>query len=167
MSLYLLNEGRDLPAFYRARLDRTRGPARVATAVVTSAGEQALSGFLSAFGEAMVPHWPYPPPTNVIVAAIEAALRRAGLPEHLASHGAGTDHDAALQWSHDAGVRPVGRDAGTPILHIDGRGFFGPVLNSIPRGADALRIFEAARSLVRYEDFFELKRTRTGTPVVT
>lgn len=167
MSLYLLDEGRELPAAKQAVLDRTRGPARVATAVVAVAGEDALPPFLTAFGEAMVEHWPYPPPTEVITRATLSGLRRAGLPEHLALAGETTEQDAALRRSHDAGVGPVGRDAGTPVLHIDGRAFFGPVLNSIPRGADALRIFEAARSLVAFGDFFELKRTRTGVPVVT
>lgn len=167
MSVHLLNEGRDVPVSYRAILDRTRGPARVATAVVALVGEGALPPFLTAFGEAMVQHWPYPPPTGVITRATLSALRRTGLPEHLASAADTTEHDAALRRSHDAGVGPVGRDAGTPILHIDGGAVFGRVLNSIPRGADALRIFEAARSLVGFGDFFELKRTRTGVPVVT
>lgn len=167
MSVYLLNEGRDVSASYRAVLDRTRGPARVATAVVALAGEDVLPRFLTAFGEAMVAHWPYPPPTEVISGATLSALRRTGLPEHLAKAADTTEHDAGLRRSHDAGVEPVGRDAGTPILHIEGRAFFGPVLNSIPRGADALRIFEAARSLVSFGDFFELKRTRTGVPVVS
>lgn len=167
MSLSMLNEGRELSAPYRAILDRTRGPARVATAIATLVGEHALPPFLTAFGAAMVEHWPYPPPKDVIAAAISSGLQGAGLPLDLASAGDSTEHDAALRRSHDAGVGPVGRDAGTPILHIDGRAFFGPVLNSIPRGADALRLFEAARSLVAYPDFFELKRTRTGVPVVT
>ena len=167
MSLYLLNEHRtDVPTDYRENVERTRGPSRVATAAATQFGEQVLDGFYTAFGELVFDRWRRPSNAEYH-AAIRTALARAGLPGDLEAAMDSDDHDASLRRSHDAGVAPVGGEVGTPITHIDGVAFFGPVLNAIPRGEDAVRVFEGALLLAGYPQFFELKRTRTHPPVFT
>ena len=68
-------------------------------------------------------------------------------PEDLEDAMESDEHDEALRRSHDTGLALVGGDVGTPITRIDGTAFYGPVLNAIPRGDDALSVFDGARAL--------------------
>jgi 2-hydroxychromene-2-carboxylate isomerase len=167
MSLYLVNEHRtDVSAAYRQNVESTRGPSRVATAAATRYGEQVLDGFYTAFGELIFDRW-WRPGSAEYHAAIRAALARVGLPGDLEDAMESDEHDDALRRSHDAGIAPTGGEVGTPVTHIDGVAFFGPVLNAIPRGEDAVRVFDGARLLAGYPQFFELKRSRARPPVLT
>jgi hypothetical protein len=145
MSLYLLNEGRtDVAPAYRFVVEASRGPARVATAVAARFGEGALPAFYSEFGEVVFDVWRHPS-REELHDAVRVALARVGLPLHLEDAMESSDHDEAMRLSHDAGLAPVGSEVGTPTTHIDGAAFYGPVLNAIPRGDDAVRVFEGAR----------------------
>jgi len=163
MSLRILNEHRELHPDYRAVVDRTRGPARVATAVLEHHGHRALRTWHAAFGSMVFGHW-HLPSAEEYGAASRQALVDTGLPARLADAAHSTEYDERLRRSHEEGVRPVGDDCGTPVLHFDGAAFFGPVINSTPLGADALRLFEGVRLLATLTDFYELKRTRTRPP---
>jgi len=164
MSLRMLNDDRVVDPGYQRTVDRSVGPSRVATAAAVHFGEHILPSWYTAFGDLIFDHWRYPEPSEY-QRAIDVALEQVVLPSWLGSAAESAEYDDALRRSHKAGVGPVGRDAGTPIVHIEGVAFFGPVLNSIPRGDDALRLFDGARLLAGFPDFFELKRTRTAAPV--
>jgi hypothetical protein len=167
MSIYLVNEHRtDLKPGYRANVEATRGPSRVAAAAAARCGPEVLPSFYTAFGDEVFDRWRYPSAME-LRHATEIALTLAGLPVELALAADDPDADEELRRSHEAGVAPVGGEVGTPIVHIDGVAFFGPVLNAIPRGEEAVRVFEGARLLAGYPEFFELKRTRQRPPVFT
>jgi hypothetical protein len=156
MSLSVLNEHRDDDPE-----DDPHGylwiSARVAAAVVSEHGHDALGAFYDAL-------WTHPDGTErEWIGDIGEALHRSALPVGLADAGTSTDYDAELRASHHAGVDRIDAEIGTPVLVItapDGneQALFGPVLNAVPSEADARRLWAATLLMTRIPAFREIKR---------
>lgn len=160
MSLSVLNQGRDdLSEDYRRGLDAGWAPVRVALAVEQHYGQEQLSAFYTALGTRL-----HVQRADLGRETIEAALDDVGLPAVIADAGDTGDNDDALRASHHAGLDPVGTDVGTPVIHVNGFAFFGPVISPAPRGEEAGRLFDGVMQVSSYPGFFELKRTRTVEP---
>ena len=61
-------------------------------------------------------------------------------------------------------MKPVGDDVGTPVIHIGGIAFFGPVVTPVPRGQAAGRLWDGVLLVAETDGFFEIKRTRDRRP---
>jgi hypothetical protein len=101
----------------------------------------------------------------------------AGFPDYLRSVGieeaylgAANDEawDAVLQTETDEALSRTGADVGTPIISFTSEGhtssFFGPVISRVPRGDEALRLWDAVWELATFPGMAELKRSLREKP---
>ncbi|WP_431727666.1 disulfide bond formation protein DsbA [Verrucosispora sp. TAA-831] len=165
MSLSVLNEGRELPEAYQEIMKTGWGPVRVCIAVGQQYGPDAVRNLYTAMGTRI--HLGKEKRGPELYAA---ALTDAGLDPALASAADDTTLDAALRESHEAGMRPVGTEVGTPVVHApgpDGKqvAFFGPVVTPAPKGEAAGRLWDGVMLVAGTPGFFELKRSRDIDPI--
>ncbi len=159
MSLAALNEGKDLDEAYRQKVQRSWGPGRVIDAVIEGEGEGALGALYTAYGMAI-----HEEGNEIGPKLNERALGEAGLNAQYAQEAQNEDRDEHLRARQREVEALVGNEVGTPVLGVDGRAFFGPVITRLPQGEEAGELFDAALTLGSYPYFFEMKRSRTEDP---
>jgi hypothetical protein len=156
MSLAILNEGKPAPPERAERRAQSVPVLRTLEAVREQFGNEAVGALFAAYGRKV--HGQGAP---VGGSTLDAALGEAGLPASLRDTGSRSDWQDKVQRSHDAGQERVGRQAGSPIVAVGaGRGFFGPVITSVPNEQDAVELLRAVGILSSVTEFAELQGSR-------
>jgi hypothetical protein len=138
---------------------------RVAAAVRQSAGPEAMPDLYGAFGGII--HDDRNRDAIYDTPAIADVLERLGHKRELAEAADGTEFDDVIMAETTEALERCGGFVGTPVISFappDGPSFFGPVLSQVPKGEQALALWDAAVTLGRYPHFSELKRSNRGKP---
>ena len=161
LSLAVVNEHRALDDWYRGFNDRAWGPARVMAAVAEQHGPGAARRFYEAFGTRF--HVQLGTADDVDRRAVAvAALAAASLPATLISAAGDGRWDERLRVTTGAVLARLGLDVGVPIVEMDGTVASGPVLSTVPRGGEAVALYDAVRTLGRQPGFVRFERPRVG-----
>jgi hypothetical protein len=96
-------------------------------------------------------------------------LEIAGFDRRFVESAFDTSFDARIESSTEEALSRTGRDVGTPILTFhpgsaDEGSFFGPVIARIPRGPEALRLWDAVEVVATTPGVSELKRSLRDKP---
>ena len=174
ISLRILNDGRyEDDEGLRAKQDgHACGLAllRVAVAVDEGHGNEAVGRLYTALGRAI--HLGADAKDLITGGArpvAEQALAECDLPTELAAATDDDSRDATIRTDTEVALQRAGSDTGTPVLTFgppDGPSFFGPVISRVPRGPDAVTLWEAVETIARHSWFAELKRSLREPPQV-
>ncbi|MFC4009241.1 disulfide bond formation protein DsbA [Nonomuraea purpurea] len=163
MSLYFLNKDKDISDDYRKSTERSLGSVRVIAAAAAKHGDHVIGELYTQFGTRLHNEGLGRQPERLREVR-ESALEAVGLDKSLADAAGSDEWDEAIRASHEEGIGLVGEEVGTPVIRVGPNAFFGPVITKILRGDDAGRLWDGVLAVTAYEDFFELKRTRTKRP---
>ncbi|HEY2832247.1 MAG TPA: disulfide bond formation protein DsbA [Sporichthyaceae bacterium] len=158
MSLYFLNQDRDISEEYRGRIEAGRYIGRV-VAAASRFGPKAVPTLYTELGRRFHNQGLERDQETVL-----AALDAAELPADLIEAWKDESLDIEVRASHDRGQDLVGLDVGTPIISVGGVAFFGPVVTPAPTGEEAGRLWDGVVLVAATPGFYELKRTREERP---
>lgn len=158
-SLTILNEDEDLGE-YQEMLKRGLAFGLALVAAQREHGNEAVWKLYTELGNRI--HHEKRDDADVLTDAVEAA----GLPAALALVAV-EDFESTeklLRTSTEDGINAVGPGVGIPIIAVNDKAFFGPVVTPRPKGEDAIKLWNAVYFSTQTPGFYELKRGREIGP---
>jgi hypothetical protein len=172
ISLWIINEGRTSEWYtpeYRAGHLVGHQMLRVADALRERGDTESIGSLYTAVGEAFHLGKRRDEMKADPITFMSEMLAATGLDPSLAEHVEDESHDEHLRAEVELAFSRTGRDVGTPILTFhpgtDREGsFFGPVISRIPRGEEAVKLWDAIEIIATMSGVAELKRSARGRP---
>ena len=142
---------------------------RVASAARAAAGNDAVDAVYTALGKAIHVDKRRPEQSGGMQNLLRSVLGEAGLNADWAASADDELHDEVIRHETKFALESTGKDVGTPILIFnpgtsEQASFFGPVISKIPRGADAVRLWDAVYTIATTSGMAELKRSLRAAP---
>jgi hypothetical protein len=159
-SLPHLNRDREMPERYKTIFANSWSCTRVIKAVENQFGKEKTLPLYTAISTRI-----HVQKESVSQDLLIDALSEISVDSKFALEMNNSDWDKEIIQSHERGIKLVGDDVGTPIIAINGIGFFGPVISPAPKGEDAGKLWDGVVLSASYPGFFEIKRSRTVGPI--
>ncbi len=174
ISLRMVNESkdydRDFPPQYVNVHEAGRSMLRIAAAAREAGGNDAVGRLYTELGNRL--HTDGRSRAEIHegdFSLIDEAVESAGLSAAIGEARSDERYDTVVRAETDLAISRTGPDVGTPILTFDPgtaeeATFFGPVMGRIPRGDEAVALWDDVVAMARRPYVFELKRTQRGRP---
>lgn len=160
MSLWALNEDKDIPEGYREFQERIHPMSRVLAQAIAEHGDDVAKPLYDALGERI-----HHQDRKDFDTVTSEALAEVGLPAELMDAREDASLDDVLREKKQRVTELVGDEVGTPTITVAGSSFFGPVVSPAPQGEAAGRLWDGCVLVAGTDGFFELKRTRDRDPI--
>ena len=172
ISLRLLNQAKDyekdFPPGYIAGHGSGQKLLRVAAAVREAQGRDRMADLYTQFAGDIHVRGRRAEIVDHYDAGFPEYLRSVGIADKFLSAANDDSFDSILQADTDEALSRTGKDVGTPIISFVRSGemfsFFGPVISRVPRGDEALRLWDAVWEVATFPGLAELKRTLRERP---
>lgn len=173
ISLKFLNEDKmdysKMPEGYKDVHAAGTNGLRVAARARAEQGNEACGAVYTALGTSLHKNQEREKFVADPVAHIASLLTAAGLPAVWAESALDDSFDALIRTETELALERTGKDVGTPILTFHPSGskeasFFGPVISTIPRGEEAMKLWDAIETIATSSGMAELKRSLRARP---
>jgi mycothiol-dependent nitroreductase-like protein len=159
MSLAVLNDGTEVAPAQRTRIEWSHRVGRVFAAATAEGGSAAFSDLYEAFG-ALVHSGGDGFSESAIKEALSATRSDLALVDALDDPA----WDDAVRAAHQRSQDALGGRGGSPVIAVEGNGFFGPVLTELPGRDAGIALLDAVVAAASTPGFAVLQRPYQGPP---